>query len=83
MSHHIEDINEAESLHKLLKEFFPHCKPTHSTTLLCAWAEAALRHQDTELMEHVNAARRKIKGRDTYVHTVLGMCYNQLTRLRK
>jgi hypothetical protein len=72
---------EAADLYRLLTLFYDDVRPEWPGSIY-AWAVAALTRKETELIDHVQAARKKIKGRDTYAHTVFGMMHAHLTKHR-
>lgn len=73
------DAAEAASLQTYLMEHHPDVRPSYPDGLF-AWAEAALRKEDTQLILHVEAATRKMKNRDRYVHTILMSVLNVLRK---
>lgn len=73
------DAAEAASLQTYLTDHHADVCPLYPAGLF-AWAEAALRKEDSTLIGHVEAAARKMKHRDTYVHMILS---SVLITLRK
>lgn len=73
------DAKEAASLQTYLMEHHADVRPSYPNGLF-AWAEAALRKEDQTLITHVEAAQRKMKGRDSYVHLILTSVLNHLRK---
>ena len=66
---------EAAGLHTYLATNFPECRPEYPKGLF-AWAQNALvqkKQSDQRLIEHVQAAEKRSRGRGRYITDVLNM----------
>lgn len=73
------ESEEAAALQSFLTTHYPECRPEYPAGIF-AWALNALQKTDQDLVLMVQAAMKRSKKRDPFVHAVLNSVANFLTK---